>query len=283
MHGGTIEQRASMHARGARRVLDQLDQRVAEHHAARRDGKVAADRERARVAPRDVTALRVGCEIGEALHEARAFGIERALQHDGVGRDEVGRRERVDELLRREDEALLLRLRERGRCGELVQIFGWRAGSSASSARRTGARSTPAPQIAGRPAGLRRRRESARARSCASASVAALHSAAHRFPYSSLSRASASACEKPAAVALAAAVGPCGRAVPRRREVRAGPPPRPVADSRLPAFGKLCRRMRLACRGRGHGAGLPGGERGGRARRNVRSRFIIRMTRVELL
>ena len=228
--------------------------------------------------PRCASAAR----FAKPLHEARAFGFERALQHHGVGRDEVRRRERVDELLRREDEALLLGLRERGRCGELVQIFGWRAGSSASSARRygssfhSGAANRRSPGGASATTAIGRGSDRARAHRLRRPTAPPIASRILVEP------ASASACEKPAGWRSRRPSGASGVPFPVSREVRAGPPPRPVAGSRLPALGKIGRRMRLACRGRGHGAGLPGGERGGRARRNVRSRFIIRMTRVEL-
>ena len=108
---------------GRRRVLQQLDQLVAENHAAGRHREVTPDLERAVVAHRNAAPPRVGGEIGEPLHEARSFGRERAVQHLGIGGHEIRRRERIHVLLRDEGEPALVLLRERGQRGELVQIF----------------------------------------------------------------------------------------------------------------------------------------------------------------
>jgi len=53
-------------------------------------------------------------EVMEALHHARALGCQRALDHFGIRRREVGRRERRGELARREREAALVVRRGNG-------------------------------------------------------------------------------------------------------------------------------------------------------------------------
>ena len=88
-----------------------------------RHREVAADLEGARVAHRDAPVAEVGGEVGEALREAPAVGRERALQHLGVGRREIGRRERVDALPRHEREPPLVGVGQRGERGELGQVF----------------------------------------------------------------------------------------------------------------------------------------------------------------
>ena len=106
-----------------RRVLQELDQLVAKDDAAGRHGEVAPDLERLLVAHRDPAALRIGGEVGEPPYEARPLGGERALQHLGIGRHEVRRRERVDVLPRQEGERLLLVLGQRSELGELAQVL----------------------------------------------------------------------------------------------------------------------------------------------------------------
>ena len=106
-----------------RRVLQQLDQIVAEDHAAGRHREVAPDFERALVAHRNAATPRIGGEIGEPLYEARSFARERAVQHLGIGGHEIRRRQCIHVLLREEGEPALVLLRERGQRGELTQIF----------------------------------------------------------------------------------------------------------------------------------------------------------------
>ena len=144
MHGGTITSGRRCTRAVRRRVLDELDQLVAKDDAARRHGEIAADLERALVAHRNAAAPRIGDEIGEPLHEARTVGGERALQHLGIGRHEIRRRERIDVLLRQEREPSLVLLRAARRAWRARPGIRRRAGSPASTARSTAARATRA-------------------------------------------------------------------------------------------------------------------------------------------
>ena len=108
-HRRDEQQRRLAHLRGARLVLDELEQLGPQHHRAGRDREVLADRERLRVDHRrDVRRLRqVVDEVGAALHEVAPAGVERRLQRRRVERREVRRRERVEHVLGAEAHAPL--------------------------------------------------------------------------------------------------------------------------------------------------------------------------------
>jgi len=121
--GRDNDQRAPVHSRSGRRVLEKLDQLVAEDDVAGRHREVAANLERLLVAHRNAAAPRIGGEVGEPSHQARPLGRERALQHFGIGRHEVRRRERIDVLLRHEREPFLVLFGQRRDVRELGEIF----------------------------------------------------------------------------------------------------------------------------------------------------------------
>ena len=96
---------------GRRRlVLDQLDQPVAQHDAARRHGDVAADLIDLGTGGRQVGELAPGV-FDSVLHPAQqvhAALFDAAPLHDRVGRDEVRRRRHVEQLPRRESHHLFV-------------------------------------------------------------------------------------------------------------------------------------------------------------------------------
>ena len=104
------QHRLGMHGARAGLVLDQLHQPVAQHHAARRDGDVAAGlvalgahrRQVARLAPQ------VFQRVRRAAQQVHAELACRALLHDRAGRDEVRRRHHVQPLACREAQHLLM-------------------------------------------------------------------------------------------------------------------------------------------------------------------------------
>ena len=107
MHGGMITQRAPENLFRGRRVLDQLDEIVAEYHAARRHGQIDADLERGFVGHRDASTLGVGRQVRQALRERRAAGFQRELDRIRVGGEKIRRRDRIDILTHDELETLL--------------------------------------------------------------------------------------------------------------------------------------------------------------------------------
>ncbi len=118
------EQRPLVDLGGGRSVLDELDQLVAEHDAARREGEVAADRECRLVGHGDAAALCVADQVGESLGEAGAAGLEGELKRLGIGRQEIRRRDGVRVLLGEEAQPLLrprVALRQRR---ELAHVIG---------------------------------------------------------------------------------------------------------------------------------------------------------------
>ena len=99
-----------MHLRRGRRVLDQLDQAVAQHHPAGRRRHVAADHEilRARRRRPGERALQVVREDGLAARQVRSRLLDRALERHGIGRQLVARGEQVQPLPRGEADDVLV-------------------------------------------------------------------------------------------------------------------------------------------------------------------------------
>ena len=122
-HRRDAEQRHRADRRGLRRVLDQLELLRAQHDGARRGGEILAHRElrgiRARRQPR--RGRHVAREVARAAHEVRPAGLDRRLQRRRVGPREVGRRERVEQVLRREADAALVLQLEPGVVDQLVE------------------------------------------------------------------------------------------------------------------------------------------------------------------
>ena len=93
--GRDDQQRLGIDLLGQRRVLDQLDQVVLEHHLARADRGVAPDLEGVHVGLPDqelaLAALQVLQHHLQPAHQVLALLVQRRLQHLGVQREEVGR------------------------------------------------------------------------------------------------------------------------------------------------------------------------------------------------
>jgi hypothetical protein len=104
--GRKEEDRRLSHGLGQRRILDELEQFVAEDDLALRGGDVFAELEGAhvRLPQGEVTApaLQIFLEHLQAAQQVLAAGFDRFLQDRGIREDEVGRRERVRRLLQEE-------------------------------------------------------------------------------------------------------------------------------------------------------------------------------------
>ena len=83
---------ARVDGRRERRVLDELEERVLEHHAAGRGGHVAAHLEGALVRLRDMAAPHVIQQVLKALGQGLATAVQRQLQRLGIEREEVAGR-----------------------------------------------------------------------------------------------------------------------------------------------------------------------------------------------
>ena len=182
---------------------------------------------------------RVGGEIGEALHEARPVGRERAPQRLGIGRQEIGRRERVDVLLRQEHEAAPVGSGQRCQRSQLVQIF--RRQQIALLHQREVGELAPLARgeaaVAGRAAGHDGQRR-AGCPPAAAAAIAADHNASQRGRYFSLSAAWARRRRgRPRPARAAKGQGPAARGGSGARKpeptcrVPVAPIPRPTAAS----------------------------------------------------
>jgi len=106
------EQRLGMHLGRARRVLDELDQAVAQHHAPRRKRYAFSGqkilRPRGRLAHQ--RAAQVFGEVRRAVHEIGSRLFAGRLQHLGIGPGEIRRRPEVEELASGEvDDVLVVR------------------------------------------------------------------------------------------------------------------------------------------------------------------------------
>jgi hypothetical protein len=98
------EHRLGVHGLRLRRIADQLDQPVMEHHLARRRRQVAADGK-----ARGLGLLRrvglaggIAPAVNRALHLVCAGAVDQVLQHHRVGRQRVGRRQQTQPLPRKE-------------------------------------------------------------------------------------------------------------------------------------------------------------------------------------
>ena len=92
------DHRLGMHLRLRGRVVDDLEQAVAEDHRAGRGGEVAADLEAIRVGHAHVAGLQVGEHVAPALHQALAAAVDELPQRERVGQQVVGGRHRVEPL-----------------------------------------------------------------------------------------------------------------------------------------------------------------------------------------
>ena len=107
-----------MHLRRRRVVLNELDQLISEHDAARGDGEIAAHGERALIAHRDAAFA-----SSEPLQQTCAVRLQRALQHFRIRRGEIRRRDRVEILARREFESTFVVRRKLRQRRERFHIF----------------------------------------------------------------------------------------------------------------------------------------------------------------
>ena len=81
-----------------RRVLNELDQLVLENHGPGCDGQVASDFESGLVDPGDPALLQIVDQILHTVREACGPGLDRLADHLWIGRGEIRRTHRVDEL-----------------------------------------------------------------------------------------------------------------------------------------------------------------------------------------
>ncbi len=109
------DDRHGVHRFGGRRVVDQLDQAVAEYHLARRRRQILADDKGVGFDHLDVPGLDVAQEILETAGEALAAGRHEALHGHRIEPEVIGRRHHVEPLAQPEGGAptLLVRLTRR--------------------------------------------------------------------------------------------------------------------------------------------------------------------------
>ena len=125
---------------GLRRVLNELDQLVLEHDRAGRGSEIAADLEGGFIHPRDAALLQILDQVLHAVGETLGAGLDRAADDFRIGRGEVRRAHRVDELPRIESKLefrLVVDLRLIDEVGQLLgaqqiglleQLVEWRMG-----------------------------------------------------------------------------------------------------------------------------------------------------------
>jgi hypothetical protein len=103
IQGGKISSGVLWTGFGRGRVLDQLQHPVAVDDFARRGGDVLTDVEGFLVGQRDQQVALVGLDVADQvlkpLDEGFAIGLDRLFQRLGVGAEEVGGAEHVDDLL----------------------------------------------------------------------------------------------------------------------------------------------------------------------------------------
>ena len=87
-----------MHLFLRRRVVQQLNQVIAKHHLAWRQGEVAADLEHGLVGHRNVALLDVVLQVFDAELKALALGFNGAFDGLGIGQKEIARRHRIEHL-----------------------------------------------------------------------------------------------------------------------------------------------------------------------------------------
>ncbi len=91
-----------------RLVLDQLEQRMLIHHLALGGGQVTAHFEGRLVGQGNMALVHVGQHVRQALGQAFALGVYQFLLRFRIGRQEIGRRHGVDDLLHGKADFLLL-------------------------------------------------------------------------------------------------------------------------------------------------------------------------------
>ena len=96
------QQRSAAHVGCRRRILDELHQVILEDDLARRRGYVFTNAERLHVGHGDrqptLAAPQILEQVLEAAQKVLSARLERRGENLGIGRDEIGRGERVDEL-----------------------------------------------------------------------------------------------------------------------------------------------------------------------------------------
>ena len=117
-------QRALEHRGGGGRVLNQLEQRVLEHHCARRHRHVAADLELRFVGLRDAAFLHIAQQVGQPFVQCTARAFNDGLLSIGIERQEVGRRQRVNPLHNGEPQAFAHRFTDLGRIDHTLHRAG---------------------------------------------------------------------------------------------------------------------------------------------------------------
>ena len=96
--GRNQQQRRLLDLRRLRRVLNELDEFVLVHDLSGRDGKIAAHLEGGLVNPRDPALLDVLDQILHSGRETRGPGLDRGAHDVRIGRREIRRAHRIDEL-----------------------------------------------------------------------------------------------------------------------------------------------------------------------------------------
>ena len=96
-----------MHLFSLRRVLDELYQRVLEHHRTFGHGKVPAHFEGTGRRHRNVALLQIAQQVLQTAADAFTFGAQRGLDEFRVGGGEIGWRHRLDHLFRQIAHAIL--------------------------------------------------------------------------------------------------------------------------------------------------------------------------------
>ena len=81
---------------GRRRVVDQFDHPVAQHHPPRRHGQIGADLEGVRLDHADVLRLGIPQDVLETVDQTLAAGLDELAHGDRVGQQKIGRRHGIE-------------------------------------------------------------------------------------------------------------------------------------------------------------------------------------------